>query len=512
MAINPIIPGFSPDPSVIKVDDWFFLVTSTFHMFPGLPIYASQDLTSWRQIGNAIHRPGQLSLGRSSTTLNPLNNEAQEIMLATGGLYAPTIRHRDGIFYVVCTNIVREDPAPGKEKAQNFILTCNDIWACQWSDPIYFDFAGIDPSIFWDDEGKAYIQGSRGPGPMTTISLFEIDLTTGKKLSEEKTIWKGTGGIYPEGPHIYKRNGWYYLEISEGGTHGGHCVTMARSKDLWGPYEENPNNPILTARETSEYIQYTGHCDMFEDAQGQWWGVCLGVRKDEAGRFIMGRETFITPGKWVDDWFTLETVKSNPTGLARKEGQQAITAVDGVDWLYIHDPEFGNYDRTAEGAVTLSPTVHDLSEPFASPTFIGKRQRTLTGTSAATLTRPSGDSIQAGLAVYKDEHRYLRLYYDAAEKAVAWEHVNKAKKLASSGSEKLEQAVGDEIKLSIDYTESEYRLSYNVGDAGRTITVLDTLAMTGPDFTGPVIGVFATTSQEEAQSGGSAVFRGVRIE
>jgi beta-xylosidase len=230
-------------------------------------------------------------------------------MLATGGLYAPTIRYYNGTVYIVCTNIIHPGNST-EDITQNFIVSTNNIWSNEWSDPIYFDFHGIDPSIFLDDDGRAYIQGSASPGPMTKIHLFEIDLKTGEKLSEEKKIWDGTGGIYPEGPHIYKKDGWYYLMISEGGTHEGHMITVARSRDIWGSYEAFERNPILTTKGTDEYIRYTGHCDMFEDQQGKWWAGCLGVRKDKEGRFVMGRETFLTTGEWLEgDWPKLNQVK-----------------------------------------------------------------------------------------------------------------------------------------------------------------------------------------------------------
>jgi beta-xylosidase len=175
-------------------------------------------------------------------------------MHITGGLYAPTIRYNNGTIYVVCTNILHAENSD-KGVAKNFIVSTTDIWSGVWSDPVYFEFDGIDPSIFFDDDGKSYMQGSASPGPMTKIHLFEIDLQTGKKLSEEKKIWDGTGGIYPEGPHMYKKDSWFYIMISEGGTCEGHMITVARSKNIWGPYEPFQQNPILTARDTTEYIR-----------------------------------------------------------------------------------------------------------------------------------------------------------------------------------------------------------------------------------------------------------------
>ncbi|KAF7553594.1 hypothetical protein G7Z17_g3522 [Cylindrodendrum hubeiense] len=490
--INPIIPGFAPDPSLVKVDGWYYLVNSTFHMFPGLPIYASRDLVSWTHISNAINRQNQLSLTKSDTKLGGLPHSG-EVMLATGGLYAPTIRYHQGTFYVVCTNIVHPG---GEDVSENFIVTTQDVWKGEWSDPTYFDFKGIDPSILFDGD-KAYIQGSAAPGPLTKINLFEIDLSTGKKLSEERTIWGGTGGIYPEGPHLYKRNGWYYLMISEGGTHEGHMITMARSRDVWGPYDPCPNNPILTARDTNEYIQYTGHCDAFQDETGQWWGVCLGVRKDEGGRFIMGRETFLTRGNWDGEWLSFETVKSHIDNLPPKDGSAALSAVANVDYLYIRDANLGNYeiDKTSI-ALTTSPV--DISHPETSPTFIGKRQRKLHGQSDATIRSVSDNwhatKLRSGIACYKDEHRYVRIFYDASDSAVVFELINNAKKLAQMERHILDK-VPEELALRIEYTEKEYRLMYKVGggldENWICLGTTDTLNMTGPDFVGPVIGIFA---------------------
>lgn len=276
-------------------------------------------------------------------------------MLATGGLYAPTIRFHNGTFYIVCTNLVHlaeENPS----RTENFVVSATDIWSNNWSDPVYFDFNGIDPSLLFDD-GKVYVQGSQGPGPGTTICQFELDLATGVK-GPERTIWRGTGGIYPEGPHVYRRDGWYYLVIAEGGTHGGHMVTVARARNVWGPYEGCPRNPILTARRTDEYVQYTGHCDVFEDGEGGWWGVCLGVRKDEKGRFVLGRESFLTRATWNGGWLSLEPVKLNPRGLKMRDGD-AFSATTGVDLVYIRDPDLSRYEISDGGrAIKLTPVVH----------------------------------------------------------------------------------------------------------------------------------------------------------
>lgn len=428
-------------------------------------------------------------------------------MLATGGLYAPTIRYNNGTVYIVCTNIIYSEEST-KNITENFAVSTQDIWAGEWSDPVYFDFKGIDPSLFFDDDGRVYMHGSAAPGPMTTIHLFEIDLKTGKKLSEEKKIWGGTGGIYPEGPHIYKKDGWYYLMISEGGTHENHMITVARSKDVWGPYDAFGENPILTAQGTDEYIRYTGHCDMFSDQEGRWWGVCLGVRKKES-RFIMGRETFLFTGEWGEgEWPKLNQVILNPvladgTKLSRPEYKHTPLSSEAlVDFLYIRDAKLSNYKFLNNNmSITLKASSGDVSKWEDQPTFVGKRQRLLEGCSAVTLRRPSDTTkVEAGLVYYKDEHRYIKLLHDFETSKLVFEVINNAKHISRKSSQSV--VVRDYLDLRVDYTETSYKFSA-LADGGPSAKSewkhageVDTLEMTGPDFVGPIIGIFAQSTEE----------------
>ncbi|KAJ5483096.1 hypothetical protein N7539_006542 [Penicillium diatomitis] len=502
-AVNPIIPGFAPDPSVVKVGEWFYLVNSTFHLFPGLPIYASQDLVSWKHIANAIHRQSQLSLGQSQAIIYPEGDNKH--VIGSGGLYAPTIRYHQGTFYVICTNVVRR-PGEERDATENFIVSTQDVWNGEWSDPVYFDFEGIDPSLFFDDDGKIYMQGSGGIGPSTTINVFEIDLATGAKLSEEQVVWRGTGGIYPEGPHLYKRNNWYYLLTAEGGTHGGHTVVMARSQNIWGPYESCPSNPVLTARGTKEYIQYTGHCEIFQDGEGQWWGTCLGARLDDAGRTPMGRETFLMHVDWDNDWPIFEQVTSNPKGLTAASTAPCPTAKPGLDFLYIRDAAMSRYRLTGSDSVSLRASSVDFSHAEASPTFIGKRQRLLTGSSSVTLQGVqdswASSKLRAGLALYKEEHRFIRIYYDSSAREVVLEVINAANKLARTQKDTLAQ-VPASVNFRIEYTESEYQWMYSVSagpcEDWKLLGTADSMEMTDPDFTGPIIGAFAVGETEDVE-------------
>jgi beta-xylosidase len=462
--------------------------------------------------GNAINRQSQLSLAKSQANLYLVDDG--KFMVGSGGLYAPTIRHHQGTFYVVCTNVIRS-PGKNRDATENFIVSTDDIWSGIWSDPIYFEFDGIDPSLLFDDDGKVYLQGSGGVGPSTTINLFELDLKTGAKLSEEKVIWRGTGDIYPEGPHLYKHNGWYYLLIAEGGTHGGHMVTMARSRDVFGRYESCPDNPVLTARGTQEYIQYTGHCELFQDEKGQWWGVCLGARLEHQGRCAMGRETFLTRVDWDGEWPVIDQVKSNPRSLSAARSSSHLAAEARGDYLYIRDAVMNNYQLEDNLSVTLTASSVDLSHPELSPTFIGKRQRQLAGTSTVLLKGIEGSwsaaKIVAGLACYKEEHRYTRVFYDASQRQVVLELVNAAKKIVRTEKHTLGE-VPRSVAFRIEYTEEQYSLFYsvqhNVENNWKYLGTVDVLDMTDPDFTGPIIGIYAVGQAE----GVKVQFEGMNVE
>ena len=272
---NPIISGFHPDPSICRVEDDFYLVNSTFEYFPGIPVYHSKDLLHWKQIGHCITRNSQLTLRKGVPNMT--------------GIYAPTIRYQNGIYYVVTTNVTY-----GAEQDGNFFVWTKDPYG-EWSDPVWINCPGIDPSFYFEEEGFAYYTGAHN----NHIFLAKIDLTTGKVVEEGKEIWAGTGGNDPEGPHIYKINGWYYLFISEGGTEYGHMLTVARSKTIDGPYESCPHNPVLTNRSRSLPIKAVGHADIVQDQNGNWWTVCLGVRPIAYPfKYNLGRETMLVPFVW----------------------------------------------------------------------------------------------------------------------------------------------------------------------------------------------------------------------
>ncbi|KAF3061226.1 Non-reducing end alpha-L-arabinofuranosidase BoGH43A [Daldinia childiae] len=295
---NPIITGFHPDPSCIFVSelgDTWFCASSSFLAFPGLPIHASRDLIHWKHVSNAFSRSDQLP-GMAF------------LPKATSGIYAPTLRFRDGIFYLMTTLVNQQLPRVNDSRWDNFLVTTEDPYSSEaWSDPIHFSFPGFDPSPFWDDDGTTYVSGAHTAAYYPGIMHAPLDLETGE-IGNILMPWNGTGGSSPEGPHIFKRDGWYYLLAAEGGTRENHMVTMARSRNLQGPFEPAPANPLLTAaNDTSSYFQAVGHADLFQDANGRWWAVALAVRAGGSygeapyfANFPLGRETVLTPVTWEE--------------------------------------------------------------------------------------------------------------------------------------------------------------------------------------------------------------------
>ena len=246
---NPILPGFHPDPSVCRVGSDFYLVTSSFEYFPGVPIFHSRDLVHWRQLGFVLTRKSQLDLKNAPSSC---------------GIYAATLRHANGRFYLITTNIGR---------IGNFFVTARRPEG-PWSNPIPIDQEGIDPSLCFADGTVYYTRNGKGRDfEHPVIKQAMIDIETGKLSAKPRTIWKGLGGIWPEAPHLIEIGEWYYLVTAEGGTSYGHSIVVARSRQPFGPFVGCPRNPILTHRDRPRSpIQATGHADWVEHRQWRMVG------------------------------------------------------------------------------------------------------------------------------------------------------------------------------------------------------------------------------------------------
>jgi len=388
--MNPIIPGFSADPSICRVGSDFYLVNSSFAFFPGVPIRHSRDLSNWEMIGHCLTTPSQL----------PLMGQGN-----AGGIYAPTIRHHDGTFYMVTTNV----GAGG-----NFLVTAKDIRG-PWSERILIDVNSIDPSLFWDDDGTCYltVQGTEG------IRQAPFDPKTGKVLGEMKIVWSGTGGQWPEGPHLFKRGDFYYLTVAEGGTEYMHMQTLARSKSPMGPFEPCPFNPVLTHRSLQSPFHAIGHADFFEDGKGKWWAVCLGIRpQGYPYGHNLGRETMLVPVEWgADGWPRMGVEGRVPLTLDLPVSQTANRAevVDfgggkvPIEWSYLRNPETANYSAAGEKGLRLRPSKIGLSE-LASPTWVGRPQKFFE--SKLTVECESGLSAagEGGVSIRQNEKHRIELF------------------------------------------------------------------------------------------------------
>ena len=303
---NPILRGGYPDPSVCRVGNDYYLVNSSFEYFPGLPIHHSTDLVNWKLVGHGLHRKSQCT-----GTMNLVDVQSN------GGIHAPTIRYQDSTFYIITTNVYQSPKKDEPTQFINFIITAKQPEG-PWSDPIIIKGApGIDPDIFFDDDGKIWYTGTHAPDNPNfqgegEIWMQELDPTSFQLFGKRHYLWRGAcQGTWAEGPHIYKKDGWYYLLIAEGGTHFNHAVMIAASKNIMGPYEPNDRNPIFTTRHMSYdfWVNSTGHADLVELPNGEWKMVCLGIRNEVNRGSNMGRETMLLPVNWEQEPYEWKEMK-----------------------------------------------------------------------------------------------------------------------------------------------------------------------------------------------------------
>ncbi|MET0274658.1 MAG: glycoside hydrolase family 43 protein [Phenylobacterium sp.] len=408
---NPILSGFHPDPSLARVGEDYYLVTSTFAYFPGLPVFHSRDLVTWSQIGNAIDRPGQLDFG----TLG-----------LSRAVFAPTITHRDGTFYILNTCV---------DCGGNYLLTAKDP-AGPWSDPIWIpEVDGIDPSFFFDIDGKTWLLNNGPPEgePLyrghRAIWIQQFDLAARRPVGPRKVLVNGgvdisTKPIWIEGPHIFRRDGWYYLSCAEGGTAEGHSQVILRSRTVLGPYEPWAGNPILTQRglpgDRPFPITSAGHAQLVQTQTGDWWATFLATRPYAGDFYNVGRETFLLPVTWKDGWpvilpngETIPEVHARPNLPRQAAAKTAVREdFDGaklpLGWMAVRDPTSDWY-RLAGGALSLTAR----SEPLGGnghPSYLGRRQQAAAAT-AGTRVRftPSQDGDRAGLVALQSPDFFYAL-------------------------------------------------------------------------------------------------------
>jgi alpha-N-arabinofuranosidase len=485
---NPIVPGFFPDPSICRVGDDYYLVNSSFEYFPGVPIFHSRDLVHWRQIGHVLTEKRQLDLTGAGSSR---------------GIYAPTLRYHDGRFYLITTLI---------DRGGNFYVTATRPEG-PWSDPVWLDKDGFDPSLTFADGQIYYLRDGKGRDfSHPQVWLTTLDPKTGKVSAPPKPIWAGTGGVWPEGAHLYKRGDRYYLFAAEGGTEYGHMEVVGRSASPFGPYEPSPRNPILShGKREAHPIQATGHADIVDLPDGTTWAVFLGIRPQDGKHHHLGRETFLAPVTWdKDGWpvignaggveLEMEAPRLPPRPFPPDPARDEFAGPTlGPTWSYLRNPDPADHSLSARpGFLRLVGSAVTLDD-VASPALVVRRQQHQRVACKAELDfSPRRPNEEAGLTVRANE----RFHYDLLVRlGAAGREALLQSRVAGVTTTVGRAALGDgPVRLDVVARDGAY--TFAVEAAGKTETLgrlpAEPLSSEeigkhgGNHFTGAVIGLYAT--------------------
>ena len=511
---NPILSGFYPDPSICQAGDDYYLVNSTFCYFPGIPVFHSKDLVNWTLIGHVMTRASQMDL-----TGLPLSR----------GIFAPAIRYHDGLFYVVCTLV---------DAGGNFVVTAADP-AGPWSDPVFIpEINGIDPSLFFDDDGSVYIAYNSIPpdnkplyGGHRTIRMVAFDKNELKVTGEEMILVNGgvdisKNPVWIEGPHIYKVNGLYYLMCAEGGTAEDHSEVIFRSDKVDGPYVPWEKNPILTQRHLDpkrpDPITCTGHADLVQAPDGNWWAVFLGCRPYppvEENFYNTGRETFMAPVRWMDGWpvinpdfdevqitYPAPSPVEKITDHSYSGNFSILDHFDGTalhpDWITLRAP-FGDWLTldSANGKLKLTLRPETCAEKV-TPSFAARRLQHISGSAACALSfKAQGENEKAGLVIFQNERHFYYLCQSVKEGKPVVELWKSGIKISDASMELLASAdldLKESLNLRIRFNGGQIAFDYAVEkDAWIALkedvdgTFLSTRTAGG--FVGSMIALYATS-------------------
>jgi len=503
--VNPVLPGFHPDPTIVRVEDDYYLANSSFSYFPGVPIFHSNDLVHWNQIGHVLDRPSQLDLDSLSIS---------------EGIFAPTLRHHDGTFYLLTTLV---------GGGGNFLVTASNPEG-PWSDPVWLPFDGIDPSIFFDDDGRVYItnngpppgdpryQGHRAlwiqeydPDAQEMVGPREVLVNGGVDISEEP--------VWIEGPHIFKVDGTYYLIAAEGGTGSNHSEVVFRSESVRGPYESYPGNPILTQRHLDPDrpfpVTSAGHADFVTTPDGAWWSVFLATRPYRDDLYNTGRETFLMPVRWTENnWPVItegsETVPfaapspnlpEQPAPPTPKSGN--FTIRDDFEgnalppyWNVIRTPQDRWYD-VESGTLEITARAPSIGS-LGQPSFIGRRQQHARATASTAMNYvPNQTGDKAGLVAFQNRHHYYALTVGTDDGTP----VVQLEKAAGGNTETIASAVLGHVEdgptyLKVEAEGEHYHFFYGTDPDTWTLlkenadgTILSTTVAGG--FVGTYLGLYA---------------------
>ncbi|MCY0878926.1 MAG: glycoside hydrolase family 43 protein [Firmicutes bacterium] len=499
---NPILPGSYPDPSICRVGSDYFLVTSSFEYFPGVPIFHSRDLVHWHQIGHVLDRPTQLNLNG---------------LMPSRGIWAATIRHHASRFYVTTTLVLND------KQTRNFFVYADDP-AGPWSDPVWINGAeGIDPTLVFDGD-RAYYLGNGTPAggqqypKHRGIWLQEIDLATGTLFGPRYHLWEGAlkGAQSQEGPHLYKVGPYYYLLIAEGGTGFAHAVTVARSQSLTGPYLGYEGNPILTHRHLGRRAAITnvGHGDLVETPSGEWWMVCLASRPYGGDHRILGRETFLVPVVWEQGW----PVVNPPKGVVELKGDAPAlaphpwsaapeqedfdTARLGWEWNFLRTPREPFWSLEARPGYLRLRLQNESLSGLGNPSAIVRRQQHASFAASTALEFiPQSDGEWAGLVLINGPHHFRLEYGQASGHPVVQVRAH------AQGEERIVASTALEaprLELKVQAQGPLYSFFYRHGSAWVALannvdgTLLSMDSVQG--FVGAYLGLFVVAESDGVES------------
>ena len=501
---NPVLAGYYPDPSVTRAGDKFYLVNSTFAHWPGIPIHESTDLVHWKLAGHALSDPAKFSFNGLGTSR---------------GVFAPAIEHHDDTFYVVNTLV---------DAGGNFFVTAKNP-AGPWSDPVWLpEIDGIDPSFFFDDDGKVYILNNGPPqgAPLynghRAIWIQEFNVAANRLVGPRKVIVNGgvdlaKQPIWIEGPHLYRINGTYYLMCAEGGTERNHSEVIFRAKSPWGPFEPYADNPILTQRdlpaERGNAVTNAGHADLIQMKDGSWWALFLASRPYRDFLFNTGRETFLLPVTWKDGWpVILEHGKAIPTTLPGPAAMNAASARGaeslsgnftrreefdgklGPEWLTVHVPKTTPW-HLDDGKLFLSAVKDTTLADKRNAGFLARRQQHL-NFDASTEIALFLPGTEVGLAAFQNEsHWYFLGVRDHADGVEVFLRRAAGAATETVAASAIPRPKRDRLRLRISANGPDYSFYFDAGQGWNALrenddgTILSTEKAGG--FVGTVIGPYA---------------------
>lgn len=496
---NPVIKGFYPDPSIVRVDETnYYMATSSFEYFPGVPIFHSVDLVNWQQIGHALTRKSQLDLSNSPSS---------------SGIYAPTLRYHQGTFYLITTDV---------RGIGNFYVTAKDPRG-PWSEPIKIPYGNIDPSLLFDEDGKVYVTVQNGAGLDSHVIQYEIDPLTGEALTKPVRIFDGDGGEWTEAPHLYNIHGLYYLLCASGGTGLNHRAIIARSDQPYGPFELC-EMPILSHNQLPDHpIQALGHADIVEDNDGNWWAVFLATRPVQGKYTIFGRETFLAPIEWTEDGWPIIDPNKGTVNQLMESTELTATNLNRPNefftdfkerkmlpnWYYLRYREENSYLHlcSRNGWLRLDGNKDTLNDQLGVPAFIAVPQTDIDiEVSTEMLFSPEQDQEEAGLVARLNE----RAHYDLVIKRIKGKRYLLARQTVAGDTVVLANVLIQEDQLELKFAIDQEYYYFLYKAKGKSWVQLAKSPLkylsveenggTGAVFTGVMLGLYATGNGRDSKT------------